>query len=100
MIELLEEMGNVIDGQILIVRTMGMSEQKRERHHHAELLSDAGLATWKSDSMIRITNHGYDFLNAINQDPPTYTAKCKELLGQGKTLLDVANTVISIVTAL
>ena len=99
MIELLEEMGNAVDGQIMMVQTMGMSETTRARRHHAELLSDAGLAIWQSDSMIRITNSGYEFLNAINQDPPKYISKCKELLGQGKQLLEVANTVMSIVNA-
>ena len=77
-----------------------MSEQDLARHHQAELLSDSGLATWNSDSAIRITNSGYDFLNAINQDRPQYIATCKELLGKGKALLNVANHIVSIVNSL
>ena len=100
MIELLEEMSNCAGGQILLVRPLGMSDQDFERYHQAELLGDAGLAVWKSDSAIRITNSGYDFLNAINQDCPQYLATCKELLGKGKALLNVANHIISIVNSL
>ncbi len=99
MIELLEEMSNAVDGQLVMVQTMGMSETERAHNHHAELLIDTGLATWQSDSMIRITNSGYDFLNAINQDPPKYISKCKELIGQGKELLEVVKTVMSIANA-
>ena len=100
MVELLEKMSNAPDGQILLVRTLGMSEQRREQYHHAELLSDAGLAMWKSDSAIRITNQGYDFLNAVNQDPPKYISKCKEIIGRGKTLLSAVNDIIDIVDKL
>ena len=100
MIELLEEMSSSADGQILLVRTLGMSEHDLVRYHQAELLSDSGLATWNSDSAIRITNSGYDFLNAVNQDRPQYIATCKELLGKGKALLNVANHIISIVNSL
>ena len=98
MVELLEEMSNDAGGEILLVRTLGMSSDTRNKYHHAELLSDAGLATWKSDSMIRVTNHGYDFLSAVNQDRPTHIEKCRELLGQGKSLLEVAATIITIVS--
>ena len=100
MIELLEEMSKSPDGQILLVRTFGMSDQDLERFHQAELLNDAGLAFRISDSAIRITNSGYDFLNAINQDRSRYIAKCDELLGKGKALLKVANDVIAIVNNL
>ena len=100
MVDLLEDMAAKPDGYILLVKHLGMSERERKRHHNAELLSDAGLATWKSDSAVRITNDGYDFLNAVNQDPPKYTARAKELLGQGKTLLAVAKDIISIVNAI
>ncbi len=99
MIELLKEMGAAVDGQIAIFKTVDMSESEMARNHHAELLIDAGLATWQSESMIRITNSGYDFLNAINQDPSKYISKCKELISQGKELLEVVKTVMSIVNA-
>ena len=33
MIELLKEMDNAVDGQIMMVQTLGMSETKRARRH-------------------------------------------------------------------
>ena len=99
MLELLDEMDKDAGGRIMLVQTMGMSEEKRHRRHQAELLADAGLATWESDSMIRITNHGHDFLNAINQDRPTYTDRCKELLVRGKALAEVAAAIVTIVSS-
>ena len=99
MLELLEEMDKDAGGSIMLVQTLGMSEEKRHRRHQADLLDDAGLAVWESDSMIRITNHGYDFLGAVNQDRPTYVARCKELLVQGKTLAEVAAAIITIVSS-
>ena len=100
MIDLLEEMDNDPGGFILVRNTLNMSSAQRKRYHHAELLTDAGLALQKSDSGFRITNGGYDFLNAVKQDRPKYIAKAKELLEQGKSLLDVVAQVISIVNGL
>ncbi|MDE0307015.1 MAG: hypothetical protein OXI87_19360 [Albidovulum sp.] len=100
MVELLERMNSKPDGQILLLRHFNMSEEESKKYHNAELLSDAGLAIWKSDSAIRISNDGYDFLNAVKQEHPKYIDKAKELLGQGKTLLAVAKDIISIVNAL
>ena len=74
MVTLLEDMADKPDGQLLLVKHLGMSEREREQHHNAELLGDAGLATWKSDSTVRITNDGYDFLSAVRRDRPKYTA--------------------------
>ena len=73
---------------------------ERERFHNGELLVDAGLATWTSESAMRITNDGYDFLNAFRQDPQKYKAKAEELFSRGKSLLHVARDIISIVNAL
>lgn len=38
-----------------------------DRHHHCELLVDAGHAEWvgSKKEIVRITNDGYDFLNAV-----------------------------------
>ena len=100
MVELLKDMSDNPSGQILLARRLSMSEIEEKKYHNAELLSDAGLATWKSDSAVLITNDGYDFLNAVSQDSPEYIARAKGLLGQGKSLLAVANDIISIVDAL
>ena len=97
MLELLDEMDKDAGGSIMLVQTLGMSKEKRHRRHQADLLDDAGLATWESDSMIRITHDGYDFLRAINQDRPAYIAKCKELFSHGKTLVEVAAAIVTIV---
>lgn len=97
MIELLEQMSSAPSGQILLIRPAGMSDQELDRYHHAELLDDAGLAIWKSDSEIRITNLGYDFLSAVNQDRRNYIAKCKEFLGEGTPLLNAVNAIIALV---
>ena len=49
MVDLLHDMAAKPDGQILLVKHLSMSAMERERHHNAELLSDAGLAVWKSE---------------------------------------------------
>ena len=98
MIEILEEMGDKPDGLILLPRTLDMSAARRTRLHHVDLLTDAGLAYQVSDSGYRITNQGYDFLNAVKQDKPRYTDVFKDLLSQGKPVLDAASQVVSIVS--
>ena len=70
--DLLEEMANEIDGEILVPRMEG--DEARRRHHHADLLADCGHAEWITldsggdPSMLRITNAGYDFLQAIQHE--------------------------------
>ncbi len=100
MIKSLEEMANRPGGLILVARTLGMSETQQTRIHNIDLLTDAGLAVWVTDSGVRITNDGYDFLNAVNQDRPRYVGMVKELLAQGKSLLAATSNVISIVNGL
>lgn len=68
--DLLNEASERPDGSLLCVRTFGMSAEKQNRRHHVELLVDAGHMTWvtgKKD-MVRITNAGYDFLNACESN--------------------------------
>ena len=62
MVTLLQKMSEASDGTILMVQTLDMSEIERQEHHVADLLVDRGLAAWKSDSALRITAAGYDFL--------------------------------------
>ena len=82
LIELLKEMSRKPDGQISTTLTLGMSVEARKRRHHLELLSDAGLAEWKSDSRIRIKNFGYDFPQC-----PGSTRKAE----QGKNILRLSS---------
>ena len=95
MLEILKELKDSPSGQSPFLKTMDMD---LERYHHAELLCDSGLATWRSDSFLRITNQGYDFINAINQDKK-HVESFKNLLSQGKSLLDVVHKIISIVNS-
>ena len=67
MISMLKEMAGDSYGHVMITKKLGMSEGKQHRIHQAELLTDAGLADWRSDSMLRITNSGYELISAIDQ---------------------------------
>ena len=96
MAKLLEKMAAEDSGFILMVRTMGMSTIEQNMYHNAELLVDAGLATWISESGLRITNDGHDFLNALEQDRVNYIDKAKSLLENGKSLISVVRDIISI----
>ena len=64
MLELLKKMREAPIGAIIIRQSLGMDTSAQNEYHQAELLTDLGLAKWKSDSMIRITNRGYDFLDS------------------------------------
>ena len=75
------------------------SSEDRKRRHQVELLTDAGLACWESKSMVRATNHGYEFLNAVRQGTK-YRTMFMDLIKNGKTIADAVNTVITTVTHL
>ena len=67
MLSLLEEMSKSDEGTIVATKPGdGHTGQAHRRHHHADLLVDAGHAEWMGDvrDVARITNAGYDFLNA------------------------------------
>ena len=64
MLELLKKMSEAPIGAILIRQSLGMGTSAQNECHQAELLTDLGYAKWKSESMIRITNRGYDFLDS------------------------------------
>jgi len=66
LIDLLRRMASDEAGRIMIRKVYGRSQKER---HHAELLTDAGHADWVSEQTLRITTHGYDFLNAIDNQP-------------------------------
>ena len=63
MVSLLRKMSDAADGAVHLRRHLGMGEEAQREFHIADLLVDRGLAERKSDSMIRITAAGYDFLN-------------------------------------
>ena len=64
MLELLKKMSEAPIGAILIRQSLGMDTSAQNEYHQAELLTDLGFAKWKSESMIRITSRGYDFLDS------------------------------------
>ena len=77
----------------MIVQHMGMSDDELDRMHNIEILSDAGHAHWISDSMVRITNEGYDFLQAIQQGEQ-YRATFLERINMGIEYVRVAAEVV------
>lgn len=99
MIEILEEIAEKPEGYILEVATLGMSPTQSAKLHHLRLLADAGLVHQMNDHAHRITNDGYDFLGALEQDRPKYTEVFKNLLDQGKSLLNASNQIVTLVNA-
>jgi len=67
MISLLKEMSETIDGSMFTAMTLDADDEEIMKLHHADLLVDAGHAKRKGPDGIRITNEGYDFLNAIEK---------------------------------
>ena len=62
--ELLNRMKESPEGSITVRRHLGMSRNARHEIHQIEQLCEMGLATMKSDSMVRITAAGYQQLDA------------------------------------
>ena len=73
---------------------MFASASDRTEYHHAELLSDVGHAQWLSDSVIRITATGYDFLSASKQ--PGMREKFVGWLEKGVRYADAANKIVDL----
>ena len=96
MISLLKEMSKDDMGRLIIPMTFGMGERKQQRRHHVELLVDAGHAQWTGgkQDIARITNAGYDFLNAMTN--PTHGkrvwSRFVELFNSGVPYVRAAQT--------
>ena len=95
MIGLLREMAEDPYGQVMFRKFLGMSDEAQHRLHQGELLADEGLAEWRSESMLRITNRGYEFLAAIGQDN-AYQAKFAEWLDRGASVASAAAKIIEL----
>ena len=89
LIELIGKMNEQPDGQLMVVKHLGMDANERKTIHHLDLLEDIGLAVWESENAIRITAQGYDFLNALEAQPKA-KPKFLDFLSQGA---DVATAV-------
>ena len=97
MIAILKEMADSPAGELMVYRHIGMSEEEQVHAHQIELLSDSGLVYSRSDAIVRITNTGYDFLNAVENDAQK-KQKFMELLGTGTALMEAVNAIIGVIS--
>ena len=70
---LLRDMAADSYGRMLVTKPYGMDEEQQKIVHHIELLRDAGHVEQVSDSMVRITNDGYDFISAVDKNNKAMT---------------------------
>ncbi len=98
MLSLLREMANNPFGRIRAAMTAGMNEDEQRRVHHIELLVDAGHAEWETPGRrdVRITNAGYDFLNAVSQDE-TYKDQFADYFNRGMSFVEAARRIVDLV---
>ena len=96
LIQMLGEMAQDPSGRILVPWYAG---EDGTNVHHAELLVDAGHADWTSEGVVRITNDGYDFLNAI-QAQPKAKVEFKKYFDSGLPYADAAMKAIEFVKGL
>ena len=76
---------------------MVLTSGSDQEYHHAELLSDVGHAEWLSDSVIRITTQGYDFLSASKQ--PGMWGKFAGWMEKGVRYADAANKIMDLLAS-
>ena len=99
MLSLLREMAGDDYGRISMPATFGMAAAEQRQRHHLELLIDAGHAEWTSHqkSIARITNAGYDFVNAVDQGEP-YLRKFLERFNAGVRYAKAAKEVVDLLS--
>lgn len=56
------------DIYLLAVLVLNSSREDLKRHHHAELLCDAGYFERVNDGVYRMTTQGYDYLEVIKSE--------------------------------
>ena len=97
MLTLLHEMADERNGRIAPYvrrnKTGSTPEEDSIVRHHLELLIDANHAERVSRAEVRITNDGYDFLNAIKQDKK-YEKNFFEYFHAGATYVEAAIKVV------
>lgn len=98
MLSLLEEMSK--SGGTLLIPPLRHAEYRQHRHH-VDLLVDAGHAMWMSErrESVRITNAGYDFLNAASNPKNGEQAKSKfvDLFNQGVPYARAAQSAVDFI---
>ena len=80
LISLLKQMSESDMGWIPLDKHYGMDSEEQKRYHHIQILMDAEFAVQVGDHA-RITNSGYDFLNASKVQK--FRNKLKELTDEG-----------------
>ena len=97
MLSLLREMSDDDNGWIVMPATMGMSVHAQRRRHQLQLLIDAGHAQWTTSQMsvARITNAGYDFINAVGRRE-NVRVKFFERLNDGITYLNAVRAAMDL----
>lgn len=99
MLDVLREMSRVPSGQTQSgFMAINPTEESQSRCHHFDLLVDVGHAEWVSNdkTIARITNEGYDFLNAVDQGD-RYFEKFIELFNKGVRFVDAASKIVDMV---
>ena len=93
LVSLLREMAEQPDGRIRAIVHLSMSESERKRKFHIELLTDVGLVEWYDiNKFPRITNAGFDFIEAIDKKKGAWE-KFIEVLDTGAPLLNAVSAV-------
>lgn len=93
LVSLLRAMAEQPDGRMRVAVHLSMSESERKRKLHLELLTDAGLVEWHDiKTFPRITNAGFDFIEAIDKRKGAWE-KFIEVLDTGAPLLNAVSAV-------
>lgn len=98
---MLKEMATRDTGRLTIVNPSdGYAGEPHRRHHHAQLLVDVGHAEWLGDkrTVARITNAGYDFLNAATNPKSGESAKTRfvDLFNSGVSYARAAQAAVEL----
>lgn len=97
MLNLLRLMAEQPRGSIDVPWPYDPTDEELSLRHHVELLVD-GHAQWTGHQhdVVRMTNAGYDFLNAVNQGD-TYIAKFTEHFNSGVPYAQAALHIVQLV---
>ncbi|MCY3540425.1 MAG: hypothetical protein OXH31_00740 [Gammaproteobacteria bacterium] len=97
LVSLLKEVSENESGELILPEYDNQSAEDQKRKHHAELLADSAHATWKHPyDILRITNRGYDFLNALEKSSEAKTLFF-DLIDKGMPYSDAAIQAILLV---
>lgn len=66
--QLLLEFEDQADWLIMVKNAMGMSQEERDKIGHIQLLCDVGFVSQVGNGTYRLTNSGFDYLDAIRSD--------------------------------